>query len=415
MHKLHQYKYSKLIYTWLILTFFLSVPDVSISQIDPEFKKGLDYIELRLYPEAVDIFNVILSRNPGDVKALFQLGNVYKIQDKLELAVVTFNKIITELASNELLDQPQIYGYTHLALSEIYCKQSKLDIAKQHALTAVEISPSDADTHYRIGYIYTHQAEFNKAITSFQNALKLNPDFAEVYEWLGLIAVMQNKPNEAIAYYKKAIQKKPYIQSAYYNLAKAYRLLGDLESAKKQLILFQKMKNYYDKTYALEGFLAEDPLNSALRMKLAETHSQHQHFSAAIHTYKTIIQLNPKYVEAYDKLGRLYMGLNFTEKAITQFQQVLQLNPDAVEAHVRLGWLYNSQEKYDQAEMHLQKAVEKMPKLTLAYHGLAEIYMQQGHFEKAIKTYNTILEISPNDKDAISALQRLEKIGKTNK
>lgn len=408
MRKLHQFNYSKLIYTWLILTFFLLVPNVSISQIDSEFKKGIEYVELRLYPEAVDVFNAILSRHPTNVKVLFQLGNVYKLQDKSELSVETYNKIITELESKKLLGQPKIYGYTHLALSEIYCKQSKLDIAKQHALAAVEISPSDADTHYRIGYIYTHQAEFNKAITSFQKAIKLNPDFAEVYEWLGLISVMQKKPKEAITHYKKAIQKKPYIQSAHYNLAKAYRLLGDMESSKKQFMLFQKMKNYYDKTFALEGFLAEDPLNSALRMKLAETHSQHQHFSAAIGTYKTIIRLNPKYWDAYDKLGRLYMGLNFTDKAIPQFQQVLQLNPNAVEAHVRLGWLYNSQQKYDQAEIHLQKAVEKLPKLTIAYHGLAEIYIQQGRFDKAIKTYNTILEISPNDEDAISALQRLK-------
>ncbi len=409
MRKLHQLKYTKLINTWLILTFFLIFPIVSKSQIDSEFKKGLEYVELRLYPEAVDIFNAILSQHPMNVKVLFQLGNVYKLQDKSELAVITFNKIITELESNEFLDRPQIYGYTHLALSEIYCKQSKLEIAKQHALVAVEISPSDADTHYRIGYIYTHQAEFNKAITSFQKALKLNPDFAEVYEWLGLIAVMQNKPKEAITHYKKAIQKKPYIQSSYYNLAKAYRLLGDFESAKEQLKLFQKMKNYYDKTYALEGFLAEDPLNSPLRMKLAETHSNHQYFSAAIDTYKTIIRLNPKYVEAYDKLGRLYMGLNLPDKAIPQFQQVLQLNPNAIESHVRLGWLFNSQEKYVQAEIHLQKAVEMMPKLTLAYHGLAEIYTQQGHIEKAIQTYKTILKISPNDEDAISTLQKLER------
>ena len=412
MCKLHQFKYSKCINTCLILTFFLIHPIISISQIDSDFKKGLDYVELRLYPEAVDIFNAILSQYPTNVKVLFQLGNVYKLQDKSELSVETFKKIITELESNVLLEQPKIYGYTHLALSEIYCKQSKLEIAKQHALVAVEISPSDADTHYRLGYIYTHQAEFNKATTSFQKALKFNPDFAEVYEWLGLIAVMQNKPKEAITYYKKAIQKKPYIQSSYYNLAKAYRLLGDVESAKKQLMLFQKMKNYYDKTYALEGLLAEDPLNSALRMKLAETHSQHQHFTAAIDTYKTIIRLNPKYWEACDKLGRLYMGLNFPDKAIPQFQQVLQLNPNAVEPHVRLGWLYNSQQKYDQAERHLLKAVEKMPKLTLAYHGLAEIYTQQGHIEKAIQTYNTILRITPDDIDATSALQKLEKTTK---
>lgn len=409
-----RFMFAKLFYGVLIL-FLILLYIASGSHAEKaksEMQQGIEYIQLRLYAKAVSAFKSILSQNPKDINALFQLANVYKLQDELELAIETSNKIFSIVESNNISTNAWIYGFTHLLLSEIYCKQSKLDFAERHAVEAVKRCATDADTHYRLGYVYTHQAKFDQALAAFKRTLALKPNFAEVFEWLGLIALMQHKPQEAIAHYKIAIQKKPYVQSAYYNLAKAYRLLGDMESAKEQLKLFQQMKIYYDKTFAIEGILTQDPMNITLRLKLAEIHVAHKHFSAAIATYQSLIRLNPKFASGYDKLGRLYMELNMPKRAIPLFNKVLELNPNAVEAHVRLGWLYTVQKAFGKAEEHLQKAIKKMPELTLAYHGLAEIYTQQGHIEKAIKIYQRITQMEPDDKDAWSALHKLERMKK---
>ena len=428
----------KRIYSILILTAILLwiTPTVSRTETTATFQQGAEYVKLRLYPRAVDTFKSILSGDPTDVNARFQLANVYKLQDELELAIQTFNTLLAELASQNLLlneaDETRptgsqnatitdaenaltiarIRGLTHLALSEIYCKQSKLDIAEQHAKEAVQRCPTDADTHYRLGYIYTHQAKFDAALAAFKHTLSFNPDFAEVYEWLGLISLMQQKPQQAVEHYQKAIARKPYVQSAYYNLAKAYRLLGDTAAAAEHLQRFQQMKAYYDRTYAIEGALAEDPMNMTLRLDLADIHLAHKHISAAITTYQSLIRLNPASVTGYDKLGRLYMDLNTPQRAIPFFLKVIELNPDAVEAHVRLGWLYTTLKAFDKAESHLQAAIEKMPGLTLAYHGLAEIYTKQGRLQKAIEVYRHLTEIAPDDADAWKALQNLERVKK---
>ena len=430
----------------ILTTFFCLIPSVSRTETASTFQQGVEYAKLRLYPQAVDTFKSILSRQPTNTDALFQLANVYKLQDELVLAIKTFNALLAQLESQNLLsnkaqlesqnllsnkaqlesqnplsntktadseDAPaneRLYGLTHLALSEIYCKQSKLDIAEQHAKEAVQRCPTDADTHYRLGYIYTHQAKFDEARTAFKHTLARNPDFAEVYEWLGLIALMQRKPQQAVAHYQTAIQKKPYVQSPYYNLAKAYRLIGNMAAATEQLKLFEQMKTYYDRTYAIESALTEDPTNTTLRLKLAEIHLAHKHVAAAIATYQALIRLNPTFITGYDKLARLYMNLNMPEHAIPLFQKVLELNPDAVEAHVRLGWLYTVLKAFDKAEAHLQTAIEKMPQLTLAYHGLAEIYTQQEQFQKAIDVYRHITQIEPDDTDAWKALQNLERL-----
>ena len=406
--KHHHWTLRKCIHSVLILTAISCLtPSASRTETPPEFQQGVAFVKLRLYPQAVDTFKSILSQQPTNADALFQLANVYKRQDELELAIETFNKIFTIADPND-----RLYGLTHLALSEIYCKQSKLDLAEQHATEAVQRCATDADTHYRLGYIYTHQAKFDAAVTAFKQTLAYNPDFAEVYEWLGLIALMQHKPQQAVGHYQTAIKKKPYVQSTYYNLAKAYRLLGNTAAATEQLKSFQQMKSYYDRTYAIESALAEAPTNTTLRLKLAEIHLAYKHTTAAIATYQALIQLNPTFTTGYDKLARLYMDLNMPEQAVPLFEKVLELNPNAVEAHVRLGWLYTVIKVFDKAESHLQKAIEKMPQLTLAYHGLAEIYTQQGHLQKAIDVYRHIVQIEPDDKDAWKALHDLERLKK---
>ena len=402
------HKFAKRVCGVLMLTTLLSlIPAVSSTETTTAFREGAAYVKLRLYPQAVDTFKAILSRQPTNIDALFQLANVYKLQDELELAIETFNKIF---ATDNLLTEERIYGLTHLALAEIYCKQSRLDTAEQHAKAAVERSPADADTHYRLGYIYTHQAKFDAALAAFKRTLARNPDFPEVYEWLGLIALMRNEPQQAVAHYQTAIAKKPYVQSAYYNLAKAYRLLGDTPAATEHLKRFHQMKAYYDRTYAIESALAEEPLNTTLRLELADIHLAHKHIAAAVATYQALIRLHPNLTVGYDKLGRLYMNLHKPQRAIPFFQKVLELNPDTVEAHLRLGWLYTQSKAFDKAESHLQIAIKRMPQLSLAYHGLAEIYTQQGHIQKAIEVYQHITKIEPNDAEARKALHNLERL-----
>ena len=406
-------KYYQCIGAVLILTAILCLTSpASSAETTATLQEGAKYVKLRLYAQAVDTFKSILSQHPTNPHARFQLANVYKLQDELELAIETFNKILTITDPEDSPTSSRLYGLTHLALSEIYCKQSKLDIAEQHAKEAVQRCPTEADPHYRLGYIYTHQAKFSEAHTAFKHTLARNPNFAEVYEWLGLIALMQHKPQEAVGHYQTAIQKKPYVQSAYYNLAKAYRLLGNTAAATEQLKLFAQMKTYYDRTYAIEGVLAEDPTNITLRLKLAEIHLAHKHTAAAITTYQALIRLNPTFTTGYDKLARLYMNLNMPEHAIPLFEKILERNPDAVEAHVRLGWLYTVLKTYEKAELHLRTAIEKMPQLTLAYHGLAEIYTKQGHFQKSIDLYRHITQIDPDDGDAWKALHNLESLKK---
>ena len=154
----------------LILTITLLYTPLSVSRTEraSKFQVGVEYVRLRLYPQAADTFKSILLQHPTDVNALFQLANLYRLQDELEVAIETFNKILTIADPEDSPTNSRRYGLIHLALSEIYCEQSQLDLAEHHAKEAVQRCPTDANTHYRLGYIYTHQAKFDAALAAFK-------------------------------------------------------------------------------------------------------------------------------------------------------------------------------------------------------------------------------------------------------
>jgi protein O-mannosyl-transferase len=56
----------------------------------------------------------------------------------------------------------------------------------------------------------------------------------------------------------------------------------------------------------------------------------------------------------------------------------------------------------DEAIPLFQQAIHEKPSDTTAYYDLAVLYQQQGQVAKALEFYRKVLEINPNDQDAIA-------------
>jgi protein O-mannosyl-transferase len=59
----------------------------------------------------------------------------------------------------------------------------------------------------------------------------------------------------------------------------------------------------------------------------------------AIREYTTVIQLDPKYLNARHALGTLYRGLGLYDKAIEEFLKIIELSPNNINARRILVFL----------------------------------------------------------------------------
>lgn len=157
-------------------------------------------------------------------------------------------------------------------------------------------------------------------------------------------------------------------------------------------------------------------------------------FEEAICTYTKAIELDPTYIEAYNRRGEAYSKLMKNEDAINDYTKVIELDPSNKEAYcsraketgklgnyvdtisdctkaleidsnytdayrVR-GVAYFYQDKYEEAMADLTRAIEIDPSFKSAYIVRGLTFFKQEKYEKAIVDYTRVIEIDPSLKEA---------------
>ena len=72
----------------------------------------------------------------------------------------------------------------------------------------------------------------------------------------------------------------------------------------------------------------------------------------AISLYKSAIEADDSFIEAYQKLGTIYYLQNSYEEAITLLNSLLTISPSNFDAHFILGNIHSKSGKYTKALYH---------------------------------------------------------------
>jgi len=158
-------------------------------------------------------------------------------------------------------------------------------------------------------------------------------------------------------------------------------------------------------------------------------------FDESIKLYKKAIEINPKYIDAYNGWGYSlydqkkyneaaeiyrksfsidpknkytfhYMGLNLEaqgkiDSAVEMYKKTVQTDPSYPDVYPDYGRILLKQNKIEEAEQMFSKQTELVPKSSSAFTELADFYYGQKNYDKAIELYNKALELNPNYTDAV--------------
>ena len=104
------------------------------------------------------------------------------------------------------------------------------------------IDPTNANAAYEMGEIHRKAGRNDEAISAFTAALKGYPEFEEALVGLGRTLVANGQPDAALPPLQKAVALEPSDEVAYYQLARAYRGLGNAVEQQKAIAVFQRLK-----------------------------------------------------------------------------------------------------------------------------------------------------------------------------
>lgn len=140
---------------------------------------------------------------------------------------------------------------------------------------------------------------------------------------------------------------------------------------------------------------------------LGDYYSRHGDYQKAIEEFKSAIELNPDYGDAYHNLGNAYREIGNNEEAIANYQKALSLNPNLWQSHQNLAARYFELGEFGLALQELEKAVKINPQNPALYINLGILYLQLDEKEKAKEAFQQALLIDPQNQRAKEGLLSL--------
>src|SRR6266700_2949997 len=234
------------------------------------------YYERGQLDRSVAVVRSLVELNPEDIEILFMAQRVYA-----ELADDTMNKLallapgsarMQQVIAEHLVNSGDLKGAidhykkaleinprmpgVRYELAEAVLESAPADPtvqaeAERELQTAIAEDGDSARIQCELGRIALLRSSTDQAYAYYSRAYTLNPHDAEAQVGMGKLLMAMQKPQEAIRYLRKAVQSDPLNETSHYRLGLAYRNVQRTEEARKELKLFQEIKQTKDQVKEL--------------------------------------------------------------------------------------------------------------------------------------------------------------------
>ncbi|MGO9324733.1 MAG: tetratricopeptide repeat protein [Terracidiphilus sp.] len=308
----------------------------------------------------------------------------------------------------------QAYGFDDAALA-CYTNASRLD-------------SQPFQWFYFLGYVRQKNGDSEEAARDYQRALTLNPSYnpallrmgaveltldhpeaakdsftkamaqrrsAAALTGLGKVALTEHDYGAAVKDFTEALASEPKASSVHYQLALAYRGLGDLAHAQEQLQARGETEpDIQDSLLDQINLLKGGRLSLVQRGGAAMRESR---FADAISAYDQLVRLDPSDPIAYEYLGVALARQGKRDEAFKQYAQALQLDPSSASAHYDIAILLIQERREEEAIAHFRQAVQLDPGLVMAHFQLANLLMRRGKDTDAEGEYEIVVSLDPRN------------------
>jgi len=254
---------------------------------------------------------------------------------------------------------------TLTGLAQIYMQFEMIEESEEVIDRVLQHNSKYTDALYLKGRILMHKKDFAGAMNKFDSVIKID------------------KYN-ARAYYFRAqcIKRRGAREVPEYNLQKAAAGLADDPES-------------FERSQAKESLLAAvliDPDFMDARIKLTEIYLEEKNSKKAKEQIEKVLNAAPRSLKALT----LMAGVKILEGDLKGSEEicktVLGLRPDYVPGHIRLGVLYKSMGQNEKALKSFEKALELSPQETGILKLIADIYIDEQRFDDAFDIINKYKE-----------------------
>lgn len=265
---------------------------------------------------------------------------------------------------------------------------------KQQALEwgdkLIQANPEDQKVKMFQADLYGSMGEDAKSIAIYEALLQQQPADPELLLKLGRQYLNSLDYLRARDHFEKLVAVEPDSIMGYYYLARLYR----------ELKFSQKAVTAYKKALSLNWTLP-------LAVETAEFYESQKMWDEAISLYEGLLDDEESSEEAANRLVRIHLAQNQTDKALAVLQDLRRNATDSQKIDFAIGRIFMEQHKYQEAISTFKEMLVREPELDLARSLLALAYYESGAHAEA---KSLLLAVKTDDKGYEEALSLLIKM-----
>ncbi len=128
----------------------------------------------------------------------------------------------------------------------------------------------------------------------------------------------------------------------------------------------------------------------------------------AIKEYRTSLEVSPDFVFSRNNLALIYAGLGRTDVAVEEYKRAILSDPSYEKSYYNLANVYSGQGDLDLAIEYYLEAIKADARYEKAFVALGKAYYQKGLVEEAREEWRRALELNPDNREVIKALEFLD-------
>jgi tetratricopeptide (TPR) repeat protein len=369
------------------------------------------YVENSNVDLALSLGESALAKNPGNTELRSIMGGLYFNLREYDKAIREYQTIIE-------MDPKNLVAYLYLAT--IYAQEKKYDSAEKAYRKMLAIDPDNIIGMYYYAKTLTQMNRWAEAEALYHKITLQGPAFEAA--WLGLAALYenQNKYDEAIGVYRRYLEINPVRISFRVKIADLLVKANKHEAAEKEFqevlktdpanrevrtalgLLYYDMRRFDAAAVQFLSLLETAPNDDKLLYLLANALEQKGDLPAARVEYQKISTVFELYANAQIHTAMIFKKEGRLDDAILVLTQAIQKKNNQAILYLYLSSLYEEKKNFAVAEKTVLEGIGRFPRNADLHYVRGSMLEKMNRFEESIKSMETVLDIDPQNADALN-------------
>jgi tetratricopeptide (TPR) repeat protein len=289
--------------------YLLAVREAQPDSYDAAFDLALCYLNLKQYPQAIELLRPLPNRGPETAEVYNVLAEAYEGNGETQKAVDSLRKAIALAPDDE---------NNYLDFAALCLDHQDFPAGLQVLNVGLGIHPKSDRLFFERALLYATEDKFELAEKDFQHAAVLAPDSDSSYRGLGRLYLETGNAAQAIETLRKRLREKPGDADLLYLLGEALVQSG----AHPVDAAYQEAQSAFERSVKL------DPNQCLPRVSLGKMYLENDRVTDAVAQLEQARTINPKEKSTYWQLAVAYRRLGETDQQKIALSTLKKLNDE---------------------------------------------------------------------------------------